>query len=135
MLASVSKAGRTGAGRCGPLARLDGRTRTARALRQVRDALIGACGPSPTAAQIELAQLGASLRLQLLQLDGCAANAGLTSAQAKTYVSLSGAYARLLRQLTLLSRTRAAHMPSSTASTALGEHLRRRIAERGEVRQ
>lgn len=84
------------------LARLDGRSREARLLAQVRRDLTAHCGGSPSATQGRLIERCAWLSLHVAQLDAKAAAGGaLTEHDARTYLAWSNALGRALRDLGL----------------------------------
>lgn len=82
------------------LQRLDGRTREARLLRQVRKELTEHVGGKPSATQRALIDRAAWLSLRVAQLDGKTAEGGqMTEHDARTYLAWSNTLTRTLRQL------------------------------------
>ncbi|NPD68926.1 hypothetical protein HN018_02850 [Lichenicola cladoniae] len=82
------------------LAKLDGRTRQGRLLRDIRADLVKHVGGSPSATERILIDQAAQLRLRLALMD--AEDAGVLSERnAREYLSWSSALGRMLRQLGL----------------------------------
>lgn len=86
--------------RAATLAKLDGRTKEARLLAEVRDDLTRHLGGSPSATQRRLIERCAWLSLHVAQLDAKAIEGrGLTDHDHRTYLAWSSALTRCLRQL------------------------------------
>jgi hypothetical protein len=82
------------------LAKLDGRTREARLLAEVRADLTAHVGGSPSATQRRMIERCAWLSLWVAQLDAKAIEGGgLTDHDHRTYLAWSAALTRMLRQL------------------------------------
>jgi len=108
--------------KAGGRAKLDGRTKAARLLRDTRAELAGHVGGNPTAAQAMLIGRIAWLRVHLQKIDeGAMRDGGLSPHAAREYLAWSNTTAKLLARLGL----KAAPAPQLT----LAEHLARRAAE------
>ncbi len=84
------------------LAKLDGRTREAKLLAEVRADLTAHLGSTPSATQRRMIERCAWLTLWVSQLDAKAVEGGgLTDHDHRTYLAWSSALTRLLRQLGL----------------------------------
>jgi len=84
------------------LAKLDGRTREARLMRDARTELTAHLGGTPSATQRALIEQAAQLRLRLATMDRQFVETGaMTEHSSRTYLAWSNSYSRLLRQLGL----------------------------------
>jgi hypothetical protein len=84
------------------LAKLDGRTREARLMRELRAELVSHVGGKPSATQMALIDQATQLRLRLATMDRDFAETGdMTGHDSRTYLAWSNSYARLLRHLGL----------------------------------
>jgi hypothetical protein len=91
---------------------LDGRERLALAIRDMRDGYLSQCPQPVSPVDAALCDRLAVLGGHLLQLDSRALqNGGLASSDVRTYTSLAGQHARLLKQLAARRGARPA-MPS-----------------------
>lgn len=87
------------------LAKLDGRTREARLMRQVRAELTAHVGGNPSATQRQLIERCAWLSLHVAQLDARTAEGrALTDHDSRQYLAWSNTLTRTLRQLGLEGR-------------------------------
>jgi hypothetical protein len=125
MSASVQRAESTRriGSHCAPhiLAKLDGRTREARLMREARAELTAHVGGKPSATQRALIEQAAQLRLRIATMDRRYAETGeMTAHDSRTYLAWANSYSRLLRQLGL----KGAPAPVMT----LAEHLAARHA-------
>ncbi len=103
------------------LAKLDGRTREARLLAEVRADLTSHVGGQPSATQRRLIERASWLSLHVAQFDAKAAEGGgLTAHDHRTYLAWSNTLTKLLRHLGMKG---AAAKPRS-----LAEHLARAAA-------
>ena len=104
------------------LAKLDGRTREARLLAEVRADLTAHLGGSPSATQRRMVERASWLSLWVAQLDAKAVEGGgLTDHDHRTYLAWSSALTRTLRQLGLKAappprRTLADHLAGTGAA-------------------
>lgn len=84
------------------LARMDGRTKEARFLRDTRADLLRHVGGTPTVVQAALIERAVILSLRVAQMDAKAADGGvLTEHDSRTYLAWSNHLTRTLRQLGL----------------------------------
>ncbi len=85
------------------LAKLDGRRREARLMREARAELVAHVGGNPSATQRALIEQCVQLRLRLAVMDRAFAEAGgaMTAHDSRTYLAWSNSYSRTLRQLGL----------------------------------
>ena len=82
------------------LAKLDGRTREARLLAEVRADLTAHVGGNPSATQARMIERAAWLSLHVAQIDAKAAAGGaLTDHDCRTYLAWSNTLTKLLRHL------------------------------------
>jgi hypothetical protein len=89
---------------CAPhiLAKVDGRTREARLMRETRAELTAHVGGKPSATQRALIEQLVQLRLRIATMDRRFAETGETTAHdSRTYLAWANSYSRLLRQLGL----------------------------------
>ena len=106
------------------LAKLDGRTREARLLAEVRADLTAHLGGNPSAVQRRMIERCAWLSLHVAQLDAKAVEGGgLTDHDHRTYLAWSAALTRMLRQLGLKGapaprRTLAEHLAARAGAPA-----------------
>ena len=103
----------------GALAKLDGRTREARLMREARAELVAHVGGTPSATQRVLIERAANLTLQIAMLDAKHAAGGMTEHDGRQYLAWVNTLTRLMRQLGMNGA--APRVPT------LAEH----IAERG----
>ena len=98
------------------LAKLDGRTREARLLAEVRADLTFHLGGSPSATQRRMIERAAWLSLHVAQLDAKVAEGGtMTAHDARSYLAWNNTLTRTLRQLGLKS--------ASAKTRTLAEHI------------
>jgi hypothetical protein len=98
------------------LAKVDGRTKEARLMRQLRAELVAHVGRKPSATQRALVERAVWLSLHVAQLDAKAAEGGaMTEHDHRTYLAWSNSLSRTLK---LLGWKAAAPKPRS-----LAEHL------------
>jgi len=91
------------------LARLDGRTREARLLRQIRAELTAHCGGSPSATQRIAIDRAAALTLHVARMDAKAAEQGGMSDHARReYLAADSSLRRMLQLLGADAKARAA---------------------------
>ncbi len=88
------------------LARLDGRTKKARLLRQIRAELTAHVGGQPSATQRTLIEQAAQLQLRVAVMDAkFAATGAQTDHNSRTYLAWANSLSRLLRQLGVKARS------------------------------
>ena len=105
----------------GKLAKLDGRTREARLMRDTRRELVAHCGGSPSATQRQMIEQAVQLTLRLALMDAHFSDTGeLTATDSKAYLGWSNALVRLLARLGLKS--------ASERPRSLQQHLAARVA-------
>lgn len=102
------------------LAKIDGRTREARLMREARAELVAHVGGTPSATQRVLIERAVQLTLQIAMLDAKQAGGGLTEHDGRTYLAWTNTLTRLMRQLGM---TGAAQRPRS-----LADHIAARAA-------
>lgn len=85
--------------RPGAIAKLDGRTREARLLREVRAELAEHVGGKPSITERMLIERCAMLTLRLKQMDDKIASGSMTDLDARTYICWSNGLSRSLRLL------------------------------------
>ena len=85
----------------GRLAKMDGRLREARMMRDTRAALIEHVGGKPSAVQRMLIDRAAVLMLQVSLMDAKQSDGGLTAHDGRQYLAWCNTLSRLLRQLGL----------------------------------
>lgn len=91
------------------LAKLDGRTKEARLVRQVRRDLLAQVGGNPTAVQRALIERAVQLHLQVANMDRRTAEGrAMTDLDSRTYLAWSNSLVRTLREL---ARTASATQP------------------------
>ena len=96
---------------------LDGRTREARLLKQIRRDLTAHVGGVPTATLAGLIERAAWLTLHLTMIDGkVAAGSRLTDHDARSYLGWANALSRILRQIGLSA--------AKPKAPTLADHLR-----------
>jgi hypothetical protein len=78
---------------------LDGRSRAARFIREVRDELTAHCGGKPSATQRALIETVAYMRLRITTLDRKFSESGQTEHDGRSYLALANSHARLLTKL------------------------------------
>lgn len=100
------------------LAKIDGRTRTARLVRDTRAELVAHVGGKPSATQAVLIERACQLALQIALMD--AKRGGLTDHDSRTYLAWTNTLTRLCRQLGLKS--------APDRSRSLADHLAQRGA-------
>jgi hypothetical protein len=81
------------------LAKLDGRTRESRLMREVRAELVAHVGGNPSATQRVLIERAVQLNLQIALLDAKQASGGYTEHDARAYLAWTNTLTRLMRQL------------------------------------
>jgi len=109
------------------LAKLDGRTREARLMRNLRARLVEHVGGKPSATQAALIDRAVWLSLHVAQLDQRTAEGGaMTEHDARTYLAWSNSFTRTLRELGLEAA------PSPIKPDPLRAHLARKAAATGE---
>lgn len=98
------------------LAKLDGRTREARVLRQGRAELLAHVGGAPSAVQRALIEQACQLRLRLALMDEhFAATGEMTEHDSRAYLAWANSYSRLLGRLGM--------KPVIAPTRTLQEHL------------
>ncbi len=86
--------------RASALAKLDGRTREARLMRELREELVAHVGGSPSATQTALIERIVWIGLHLALMDRrTAAGREMTERDSREYLAWANSQARLLRQL------------------------------------
>lgn len=91
------------------LAKLDGRTREARLMRQVRQELTQHCGGNPSATQRALIERAVNLTVRIAAMDQRFAETGTqTEHDARTYLAWSNTLTRTMRHLGLKGAAAAA---------------------------
>jgi hypothetical protein len=95
------------------LAKLDGRTKEMRLMRQVRADLTAHCGGAPSATQRALIERCAWLSLRVAQFD---AKGHLTEHDSRVYLSFSNSLARALQMLGVGSATAEPAAPATWRS-------------------
>lgn len=95
------------------LAKLDGRTREARLVRDVRADLVKHVGGNPSATQLWLIEQAIQLKLRLALMDAkLAETKEQTAHDSRTYLAWSNSFSRILRQIGMKG---AAEKPPSLA--------------------
>ena len=102
------------------LAKMDGRSREARMVRDTRAELVAHVGGKPSAVQRALIERAAVLTLQVSLMDAKQADGGLTERDGRQYLAWVNTLSRTLRQLGMTS---AADRPRS-----LSDHIAARSA-------
>ncbi len=84
------------------LAKLDGRTREAKLMRETRAALIAHVGGNPSAVQAAMIEQAVQLKLRISTMDRKFAETGQqTEHDSRTYLAWAATYARVLARLGL----------------------------------
>lgn len=108
--------------RPGALAKLDGRTRAGRLIRDFRAEMVAHVGGKPSATQAVLIERSCQLSLQIALLDEKHATGGLTSHDQREYLAWTNTLTRLMRQLDLgAPRKPARSLSDHLAATRSGE--------------
>lgn len=99
------------------LAKLDGRRRESRLMRDTRAELVQHVGGSPSAVQRRLIDRAATLALRLALMDAKAPDGGMSERDAREYLCWNNAYVRTLRELGM----QAAPAPKRTLAEYLAD--------------